>query len=100
MLHGRIFISVCFVLVFCLLNSSHSADVYVDIVSGNDSNSGSSWSNPKKTIGAAVDSAILNDTIHVAKGVYTGGIDIDKTLAILGGYPTGGGIRNPEIKPA
>jgi hypothetical protein len=84
--------------------------IYVDS-SVSVSGDGSSWATAFKTLKQAIDTAIICtnlDTIHVAKGTYypTGnqsGTDrnasfsLRNNLAILGGYPSGGGVRSPLI---
>jgi trimeric autotransporter adhesin len=68
---------------------------------------GSSWANAFKTLEAAL-AAIKNcgaaNTIHIAKGTYTAPegtkFIFDKLNAIvLGGFPSGGGIRNADANP-
>lgn len=75
------------------------------------SGDGSSWATAFKTLKQAIDTAIVCtnlDTIHVAKGTYypTGNqsgtnrnasFSLRNNLAILGGYPSGGGVRSPLI---
>ncbi|HPI55089.1 MAG TPA: hypothetical protein PLU10_10375, partial [Chitinophagaceae bacterium] len=84
--------------------------IYVDssiAVSGD----GSSWSTAFKTLKQALDTASICtsiDSIHVAKGSYypTGNqnatdrnqsFSMRNNLAILGGYPSGGGVRSPLV---
>lgn len=62
-------------------------------------NNGASWKDAYKKITDAIASAEANSTIHIAKGTYTGNVSstaitIDKSLTLIGGYPTGGGIAN------
>ncbi len=89
--------------------------VYVDsAASGN--NDGTSWANAFTSLSTAISKAHscdIVDSILVAKGTYypdslppTTSIttDRDRTfyftrdgLALLGGYPNGGGVRNHEV---
>ncbi|RYE05445.1 MAG: hypothetical protein EOP51_34585, partial [Sphingobacteriales bacterium] len=80
-------------------------------------NDGSSWTNAFKYLSAATTAAqasTSSDTIFVAKGTYypngvqsagntasrdTAFIFTRSNLALLGGYPTGGGIRNVQANP-
>ncbi len=81
---------------------SCSQDIFVDeSASGN--NDGTSWMNAFNDLQDAL--AIgTNATIHIAEGMYkpttttTRGIsfDIPSGCTVLGGYPAGGGTRNPE----
>src|SRR5690606_34439849 len=83
---------------------------------GDDSNSGTSWSTPFKTLSHALE--IVQDacddsvnSILVAEGTYypDGALDGSNRegtfliarggLELLGGYPSGGGERNPEAHP-
>ncbi len=90
--------------------------VYVDGANGSDAHSGTSWQKAFKTLSYALEATqnILCyagvDSILVAEGTYypTGGQsgdDRDRTLLvkrglkILGGYPAGGGARNPQVYP-
>lgn len=81
---------------------------YVDIAATG-SNNGSSWANAYNNLDDAIAAAHSNsliDTILVAQGTYRPGVNIgvqprDKAflftrdgLAVLGGYPTGGGSRD------
>ena len=58
-------------LVFGLYPAAGAATVYVDGVSGNDSNDGSSWDKAKNSIGAGVNVALAGDIVLVAKATYT-----------------------------
>jgi hypothetical protein len=78
--------------------SIHADTFYVDATYGSNSYSGYSWSAAKKTIQAAMDLADGYDTICVAQGVYNEKVTFPTAHAnqLLGGYPTGGGSRNPS----
>ncbi|MDM8522467.1 SBBP repeat-containing protein [Desulfococcaceae bacterium HSG8] len=60
-------------------------DCYADD-NGDDSNGGTSWTDAKKTIQAAVDQVNSGGTVHVAAGTYTEQVTLTpgKNLAILG----------------
>jgi hypothetical protein len=76
-----------------------AADIHVDGTTGDDARDGLMWSNALRTIGRAV--AVARnlpgpDTIHVAAGAYTQNVLLDVSdVTLLGGYPSGGGARNP-----
>ncbi len=75
-------------------------EYYVDALSGNDSNSGRDWDDAFATIGKAIEECSeswlwYHCNIHVAAGTYYDNIELDSHLTLLGGYPTGGGTRNP-----
>ena len=77
---------------------TRSADIYVDQVHGSDLNSGLTWSNAKETVsaGLGLSSTLLGrDTVHVAEGDYFECITLVEDTMLLGGYPAGGGSRNP-----
>ncbi len=90
---------------FCLqvIVTAASNDIYVDEnAMGN--NDGTSWTNAFNDLQDAL--AIgENKTIHVAQGTYypTSGtsrgifFNVPEGANLWGGYPTGGGERNPEI---
>ncbi len=83
-------------------------DIYVD-ANAKGTNDGSSWENAFTSLRAA-----LNDlnfcsegaalTVHVATGTYRFPLQVNAIInnmngRILGGYPTGGGIRNAVANP-
>lgn len=82
-------------------------DIYVDIFAfGN--NDGSSWSNAFVNLQDALAATNgLTGTIYVAQGTYyptdeaLRGVtfDIPDNTTLLGGFPTGGGIRKPNLFP-
>ena len=71
-------------LVFGYYPAAGGATVYVDGVSGNDSNDGSAWDKAKKSIGAGVNAALAEDIVLVAKATYTlsAPITVNKNLTI------------------
>ena len=69
---------------------------YVDAANGHDSNSGENWENALATIAAAIETS--HDTIsaiHVAAATYVENITLNSYVTLLGGYPPGGGTRDP-----
>jgi len=74
-----------------------ATNIYVDYFHGDDQNPGTSWPNAKKTIAEAIVIAQEFDVIHVSAGHYTNHIDLIRGIKIFGGYPPGGGNRNPNV---
>jgi len=81
-----------------------AGNLYVD-AAATGLNNGSSWGDACTDLQAALAVAVSSDTIHVARGTYkpTAGTDRTATfqlqsgVALLGGYPTGGGdTRDPK----
>ncbi|NCO91293.1 MAG: hypothetical protein GW880_08225, partial [Armatimonadetes bacterium] len=66
-------------------------------------NNGTSWANAYKDLQPALIAAVSGDTLRVAQGVYkpTAGysraptFQLKNRVTLYGGYPTGGGTRNP-----
>ena len=92
-------ISLLIIIFFCNLPTFlRAADIYVDAWSGNDSYSGMDWLNAKKSIAAGLalsESLAGPDTVHVAAGTYVENITLVSQTILLGGYPSGGGTRDP-----
>jgi len=95
-------------LVFAMLHpaglyAATGSDFYVDDTAAG-ANNGSGWSNAYTDLQSALTAAVSGDTIHVAKGTYkpTSGSDREATfqlktsVTLLGGYPDGGGTRDPK----
>ncbi len=103
------------VLVLMYLTGIGQTTVYVDATYGNDANNGNSWSTAYATLAKGLQGINTNgstaSTILVATGTYypTGNqssTDRDSAFTIqrggirlLGGYPAGGGTRNPSSNP-
>jgi hypothetical protein len=80
-------------LVHALALPAHAVDLYVDGTTGNDRNDGLTWATAKATIQAAVNRAGPS-TIHIAAGTYRENLRFGNSrIALLGGYPPGGGAR-------
>lgn len=82
-----------------IVANCYAEDLYVDQNVKGGLNNGASWSDAYLKITDAIASAEAGSTIHIAKGIYTGNVSstaitIDKSLTIIGGYPTGGGTQN------
>jgi hypothetical protein len=81
---------------------SEAADRYVDADAAAGGN-GTSWANAYTNLQSALTAAVSGDTIHVAQGTYkpTTGSDryatfqLKNGVTLLGGYPIGGGTRDP-----
>lgn len=74
-----------------------SANYYVDKTNGDDGNDGLSWATAKQSIGNAVSIAGPGACIHVARATYYENLELPSSLVLLGGYPVGGGTRNPDL---
>lgn len=90
--------TVWLIIVLCSIQQLIGQDLYVD-QNAKGINNGASWNNAYTRLVDAIASASSGTTIHMAKGIYTGdvsstAITIDKSLTIIGGYPTGGGDVN------
>ena len=82
-----------------LTGAASAADVHVDASAGADANDGSSWASAVRTIGRAMviaRAAPGPERILVAAGTYRENVALDQVdMQLLGGYPTGGGTRDP-----
>ncbi|MEO0797196.1 MAG: carbohydrate-binding domain-containing protein [Verrucomicrobiota bacterium] len=80
------------------LKPDTDATWYVNEAHGDDSNSGASWADAKKTIGAAIDEAYNGDSIWVAEGVYREYLTIHgvHNLKLYGGMPVGSTSLNEQ----
>ncbi len=109
----NVFSIVLILLIFLLLAPLQGTALYVDI-SISSSGSGLSWTSPYKYLQDALTAAVFGDVIHVAQGIYytdetasiPSGTGIRTTffviplgVTVLGGYPTGGGVRNWQTNP-
>ncbi len=76
-------------------------EYYVDATYGDDDNDGLSWNDAFATIQMGIDtcqtgSGSSPDIVHVAAGTYCENTDLDSYIVLLGGYPPGGGTRDPD----
>jgi len=83
-------------LVVCVVSVSTATDYYVDGTFGDDNRSGLTWDDAFATIGKAMASCSETsaDTIHVAASIYFESVNFKSFVALLGGYPAGGGTRD------
>lgn len=75
-------------------------DFHVDDTAGG-ANNGTSWANAYTTLQPALAAALAGDRILIAEGVYTpttatDSFEVPADIEILGGYPNGGGTRDPD----
>ncbi len=94
-----------FAAILCFgISQAWGADLYVD-ASKPTAGDGTSWAAAFYDLQAALSIAADGDAIHVAQGTYTPGDTRDasfvlvKNLTLLGGYPAGGGDRDPAANP-
>ncbi len=82
-----------------LHDNNDYVDYYVDKTNGSDLNDGLTWSTAFSTIQHAVDLCNVAqysfDRIYVAAETYYENIEMNGDLRMLGGYPPGGGDRDP-----
>ena len=90
-------ISTLLLVLFSVFQSM-AADIFVDqnAPAGGD---GTSWATAYNSIDLALASALANDVINIAEGVYSppSTLVIDVPLTINGGFPTGGGLQDPTL---
>lgn len=89
--------------ILCLLFAAGAfgADYYVDAGRGLDTNNGLSWSAPLATIGQALTLASVtpeSDVVRVAEGIYPENLSVPSGVILEGGYPSGGGARDPQSR--
>ncbi len=88
--------------LYCIDNSSNN-DIYVDAAATGGGDDGTSWPDAYRDLQDALANG-AGKTIHIAAGTYfptsttTRGIafDIPDGATLLGGYPVGGGERDPS----
>ncbi|MBN1593050.1 MAG: right-handed parallel beta-helix repeat-containing protein, partial [Candidatus Coatesbacteria bacterium] len=80
-----------------VVTSAIAADYYVD-QSATGTGSGADWTNAFTTIedGIKACSGTSADTVHVAAATYAENLVLDNYVTLLGGYPPGGGTRDPD----
>jgi predicted outer membrane repeat protein len=80
--------------------------IYVDASATSVVKDGTSWANAYTDLQSALAVAMSGDTVCVAQGTYKPTSDTDRTISfqlksgvqLRGGYPSGGGTRNPAFK--
>ncbi len=96
----------CF-LFFSSIYVSAQAIIRVDAAAGG-MNDGTSWEHAYTDLQDALSNASANDTIWIAEGTYrpdtiggtpTATFSLQSNLVLLGGFPSGGGNRDPETYP-
>jgi len=92
-------------LLACLLvaSSGRAGDIHVVGSTGNDALDGATWATSVRSIGRALVLAAQQagpDTIHVSAGTYAENVLVERgDVSLLGGYPAGGGARDPVANP-
>ncbi len=93
--------------LFLLISYSLSSQIiYVD-QNATGSNNGTDWANAYTDLQTAIANLGSNTTINVAQGTYYPTATTDRTIyfniprdkKLFGGFPTGGGTRDPELNP-
>ncbi len=90
------------------INKYFNDHIYVDSAATGD-NTGCDWANAYNNLQDALYHAKANYTVHIAKGTYfpdqgfavtnnnhLESFNIPDSVKIMGGYPSGGGVRNPD----
>ena len=93
-----------FLFVFMLSYTLFSQTIFVD-QNATGLNNGTDWANAYTNLQTAITNIGTNTTINVAQGTYYPTATIDRTISfniprdkkLFGGFPTGGGTRNPEL---
>lgn len=88
---------MCAAAIVWLTAAGSTNTYYVDARNGDDRNPGTSWSEAKATINAALTLAADGDTVSVAEGHYPERITLPANVTLLGGFPSGGGTRDPLV---
>lgn len=89
-------------LVFGLVGLSRPGDYFVDVNNGDDANDGSEsscWKTITHALASVSGSAANPAVIRVAAGTYVENVTMGSHVMLLGGYPPGGGERDPEANP-
>ncbi len=90
------------------INKYFNDHIYVDSAAAGD-NTGCDWANAYNNLQDALYHAKVNYTVHIAKGTYFPdqgfavtnnnryeSFNIPDSVKVMGGYPSGGGVRNPD----
>lgn len=86
-------------IVFSILSfPAYGGVIYVDIVSGAESNTGTSPDSPMASIQAAINAAGNADSVWAARGTYYENIVLKDTVSVYGGFENASGQwhRNPD----
>lgn len=79
-----------------------AVDLFVDAASGDDAADGLSWTTARATVGSALATAAVSpgaDVVSVAEGTYPEHLVVPADTSLLGGFPAGGGPRDPAANP-
>src|SRR4030042_2379056 len=87
-----------FIAVFLVAPEIHAAIYYVDATVPS-SGTGLTWAQAKQTINEALLLVSGADTIRVATSVYNELLVLPANVMLEGGYPNGGGLRDPKSNP-
>ena len=82
--------------------SATAASLFVDQATGSDAGDGLSWVTARATVGSALATAAGTpepDVISVAAGRYVEQLVVPADTSLLGGFPPGGGTRDPLAHP-
>jgi hypothetical protein len=72
-------------LTLFLTNPAFSKVIYIK-TAGDDTKSGLSWDDAKKTVQAAIDAAASGDEVWVMEGTYPGNITLNDGITLFGGF--------------
>jgi hypothetical protein len=89
-------------IVFAGTRSAGAAGIFVSAGSGDDAADGLSWATARATVGSALATATATpepDVVSVGAGVYGERVIVPADVTLLGGFPTGGGTRDPAANP-
>ncbi|MCD4653303.1 right-handed parallel beta-helix repeat-containing protein [bacterium] len=87
----------CVIIAMFPVTSVIATNYYVDGNNGDDESDGLSWTSSMRTIGAVMNLVLQSgDQINVAEGVYAEEVTLQTGISLLGGFPSGGGTRNPS----
>ncbi|MDD2816703.1 MAG: choice-of-anchor Q domain-containing protein [Thiotrichaceae bacterium] len=104
----RVFIIIGLFFIGIINSPAFASNTYCVDAAAASGGTGSCWSSPFKDLSAALSAATtVGDQILVAKGTYkpTGGTRActfllnTNGIGVYGGYPTGGGVRDPINNP-
>ena len=95
-----------FLVLIILYQTLSSQIIYVD-QTATGVNNGSDWTNAYTNLQTAIANIGSNTTINVAQGVYYPTTTTDRTISfniprdkkLFGGFPAGGGTKNPDLYP-